>query len=295
MSGTKSEAKFSLLERDPNEPELAVMRLFRETDLDGSGFLDEEEITALCNKMGIMLSAKGIKAAMNEMDADGSGEVDFEEFNEWWAVNGGESLRRFPPAEPEPAVVKLFKQTDTDGSGSLDAQEIASMCKRMGLKLSAKGIQKAMAQMDEDGSGEVDFDEFNEWWGKNGGKALKNFPMARRRRGNRDSRLPKITAADWAAILFTTVALTFTGFALWEDQNREPKPMADDALLKGQTEWFHQSTWIAKYRRAWYTGFLITMVITGIWAIYQLYVFHTNKLRAAAKAAEVPKHLRELS
>ena len=30
---------------------------------------------------------------------------------------GGKSLDRFPAAEPEPAIVKLFKQTDTDDSG----------------------------------------------------------------------------------------------------------------------------------------------------------------------------------
>ena len=64
-----SEEKESLLR--PESPEPAVMRLFKETDLDGSGFLDEEEITALCQKMGIKLSAKGINAAMIEMDADG--------------------------------------------------------------------------------------------------------------------------------------------------------------------------------------------------------------------------------
>lgn len=35
----------------------------------------------------------------------------------------------------------------------LDQDEIAAMCKRMGLKLSTKGIEKAMAAMDDDGDG----------------------------------------------------------------------------------------------------------------------------------------------
>ena len=40
-----------------------------------------------------------------------------------------------------------------------------------------------------------------------------------------------------------------------------------------------------------YYGFLITMVVTGLWAIHQLYVYQDNQMRAAAKASEVPNHL----
>lgn len=72
---------------------------------------------------------------------------------------------------------KIFDEFDADNSGALDESEIATMCAKMGKKLSKKGLAAAMADMDGDGSGEVDFDEFNAWWGANGGKAaLDKFP-----------------------------------------------------------------------------------------------------------------------
>jgi len=46
-------------------------------------------------------------------------------------------------------------QVDADHSGKLDADEVATLCKKMGKKLNDKGLQAAMGEMDEDGSGEV--------------------------------------------------------------------------------------------------------------------------------------------
>ena len=71
----------------------------------------------------------------------------------------------------------MFKKFDADDSGSLERAEIKELCKEMGLKLTKKGLDGAMADMDADGSGGVNFDEFNKWWKKNAGaKALKNYP-----------------------------------------------------------------------------------------------------------------------
>ena len=90
-------------------------------------------------------------------------------------------------AEELSAVEKLFRETDKDGSGSLDGDEIAGLCKSMGSKLSKSGLKAAMLEMDGDGSGGVDFDEFNKWWGLHGGKALARFPAANPLRGSDES------------------------------------------------------------------------------------------------------------
>ena len=47
-------------------------------------YLDAREVAALCKAMGKKLSKEGLQAAMQEMDGDGSGEVDFEEFERWY-------------------------------------------------------------------------------------------------------------------------------------------------------------------------------------------------------------------
>ena len=62
-------------------------QLFAEVDEDGSGTLDAEEVQQLASRLGLKLDRVAAKAAMDVMDADGGGDVDFEEFWMWWVEN----------------------------------------------------------------------------------------------------------------------------------------------------------------------------------------------------------------
>ena len=64
--------------------DMALKKLFREIDEDGSGFLDMAEVQLLSQRLGKRLNPKELELAMAEMDGDGSGEVDFPEFQLWW-------------------------------------------------------------------------------------------------------------------------------------------------------------------------------------------------------------------
>lgn len=55
-------------------------------DADEGGTLDREEIRVLARSLGNQLSEPQLDQAMREMDEDGSGEVDFEEFFDWYAI-----------------------------------------------------------------------------------------------------------------------------------------------------------------------------------------------------------------
>eukprot|EP01052_Picozoa_sp_SAG31_P023858 SAG31_NODE_1992_length_6709_cov_3.654870_8_plen_251_part_00 len=63
---------------------------FADIDSDGSGTLDRTEIERLASRLGVTLRKKELDAAMEAMDDDGSGEVDFEEFLDWWREQQGE-------------------------------------------------------------------------------------------------------------------------------------------------------------------------------------------------------------
>ena len=54
---------------------MMVRQLFDETDLDGSGALDRDEIRGLAATMGVKLDQRDLAAAMNEMDESGGGET----------------------------------------------------------------------------------------------------------------------------------------------------------------------------------------------------------------------------
>ena len=65
------------------DPEL-LAELFTRIDKDGSGSLEREEIALMSLELGKPLSEPELDEAMAEMDADGSGEVDFDEFERWF-------------------------------------------------------------------------------------------------------------------------------------------------------------------------------------------------------------------
>ena len=75
---------------------------FDEFDTDRSGELDGGEVAALYRQArGESLSKRQLAAAMDVMDTDGSGAVDFAEFESWWHEHGGAR----PPALDATALV----------------------------------------------------------------------------------------------------------------------------------------------------------------------------------------------
>ena len=68
-------------------------------------------------------------------------------------------------AEADPdGVLELFNAVDEDGSGALDGDELANLCNRLGIAMSADDIAAALEEMDGDGDGTADFAEFAHWY-----------------------------------------------------------------------------------------------------------------------------------
>ena len=61
-------------------------------------------------------------------------------------------------------VTDLFGQVDTDGSGSLDKEEIGLLLAELGNPLDPDDLTKVMAEIDADGNEDVDLQEFRTWW-----------------------------------------------------------------------------------------------------------------------------------
>ena len=61
-----------------------IQQVFDSIDLDGSGRLDRSELSKASLQLGRRLTDIDVAVAMEEMDADGGGDIDFDEFFEWW-------------------------------------------------------------------------------------------------------------------------------------------------------------------------------------------------------------------
>ena len=62
-----------------------------------------------------------------------------------------------------------FALFDTDGSGTIDVQELQALAEELGARLSLAQAEAVFGQIDTDQSGEIDADEFTSWWQSQGG------------------------------------------------------------------------------------------------------------------------------
>ena len=66
-----------------NPEEAEIRDMFNTIDEDGSGTLESDEIAMLAVELGNPMTDDEVAEAMEEMDADGGGDVDWEEFLFW--------------------------------------------------------------------------------------------------------------------------------------------------------------------------------------------------------------------
>jgi calmodulin len=71
------------------KPAAQLRRVWDAADKDNSGDLDIGEVKEVLRMMGVQRITKaGLETVMSQIDADGSGEVDFEEFETWyWSLD----------------------------------------------------------------------------------------------------------------------------------------------------------------------------------------------------------------
>ena len=61
-----------------------VKNCFNKFDLDGSGFIDREELAALSLRLGHKLNEDELTAALDDLDLNHDGTIDFDEFCRWY-------------------------------------------------------------------------------------------------------------------------------------------------------------------------------------------------------------------
>lgn len=128
---------------------------FKQFDENGDGVIQRDEFLRAYRTLHPDLDQAEVDERANEIfnqaDVDGSGEIDF---GEWCTatINQQELLS-------EPNMLAAFKLFDKDGSGTIEAQEIAAI---LGHNISKEGQvwEDVIAEVDVNGDGQIDFEEF---------------------------------------------------------------------------------------------------------------------------------------
>ncbi|CAL6004148.1 EF_hand domain-containing protein [Hexamita inflata] len=126
---------------------------FKQIDLDGSGKLDQEEVTKAMRKMNPKMSKEDIIQLFQQVDG-GEGELNVEQFIHFVYVCQNANV-----SENEKIV---FLITDMDCSGTIDADETFLLFKKLGLEVNEEEAKELVKSMADNGDGTLSYDQFKQ-------------------------------------------------------------------------------------------------------------------------------------
>ena len=176
LASTKGgKAKGGPKNRKTKEEDSRVRRAWLRADADGSGQLDKEEVKAVL--LGMELDVD-VEQVFHEIDEDGSGTVEYAEFKAWFVLQEAEAQQRvsakavkvrskkLEAKEEDSKMRQAWLGADTDGSGSLDREELRKVLVSMDFPEDQleEMFDDLFEEIDTDGSGAVEYGEFKAWF-----------------------------------------------------------------------------------------------------------------------------------
>ena len=122
---------------------------FERFDRDKSGELCVRELGEAFADLGHPQETHELSAVLHKVDKDGSQTVNFEEFCTLFE---------------EAALVHVFAQIDTDGSGTITVAELRKALASLDVHLTMDQAQQLVKSVDTSNDGSVSFDEFREFF-----------------------------------------------------------------------------------------------------------------------------------
>jgi len=132
-----------------NSKEADLQAVFKQFDIDGDGFIQEDELRQVMTKMGQSPTEDEIKAMFKAADLNKDGKISFEEFVE---------ISRANPLSL--SLKTVFGELDLDGDGHLTRVELKQAFEKMGHKVSDAEIDGIFQQADKNSDSKINFDEF---------------------------------------------------------------------------------------------------------------------------------------
>jgi len=176
----------NMLETD-DELEQLLISIFNDADKDGNGYLDRNEFSQLLDTAELGLEHSEKIALLSMADCNGDGHIEYKEFvplgadiiqtmrirkaanaenaamEELAEMQARETIHGLGEANVTALLLDAFKTFDTDGSGSLERDEMVKCLESLHLgstRLTAREINYIMALLDEDCSGAIEYNEF---------------------------------------------------------------------------------------------------------------------------------------
>jgi len=143
---------------------------FTQMDSNGDGELSKAELAQVMRSLGIKHSDQEIDSLFNDLDADKSNSISFQEFlgGLRWSSrsnNIGDKnkmskfLRGIDPKQIEEMKL-VFTELDTNGDGSITADELFIMMQKLKLDASPEEFAELFHSLDLNADGKIELEEF---------------------------------------------------------------------------------------------------------------------------------------
>ncbi|KAJ9577947.1 hypothetical protein L9F63_025191 [Diploptera punctata] len=142
----------------PPEQLALLKKAFDAFDREKKGCISTEMVGTILEMLGHRLDDDTLNDIISEVDADGSGELEFEEF----VTLAGRFLVEEDAEAMQQELREAFRLYDKEGNGYITTGTLREILKELDDKLTAEDLDNMIEEIDSDGSGTVDFDEFME-------------------------------------------------------------------------------------------------------------------------------------
>ena len=124
---------------------------FKAYDKEGKGEIPSSMLGTVMKNLGHNLKPDQLQEAIEAVDADGSGWIDFDEFLALMA-------KKTKEAEDEQELREAFRVFDKNNKGVIETSDLKVIFKTLDPDMSDDEVENIIDDVDEDGSGTVDFE-----------------------------------------------------------------------------------------------------------------------------------------
>ena len=126
---------------------------FDKFDIDGDNTINTKELGHVMRQLGQNPTEAELQDMINEVDADGSGSIEFDEFKILMH-------KKILASDTEEDLMEAFKVFDQDGDQLISMGELSNVIHILGGKLTHEEIEEMIKEADIDGDGYINYEEF---------------------------------------------------------------------------------------------------------------------------------------
>ncbi|XP_065209736.1 troponin C, isoallergen Bla g 6.0101-like [Planococcus citri] len=147
--------------QDLDKEQVSILKRAFDAFAQDKGYIEQHMVGTILQMLGHEVSEQRLQEIVAEVDADGSGELEFEEFVTLAAGFLVEDEVEDAAAMQE-ELKEAFRLYDKEGNGYITTDVLREILKELDDKITTEDLDLMIQEIDSDGSGTVDFNEFME-------------------------------------------------------------------------------------------------------------------------------------